>query len=162
MKIITIIASLLVYFCLPQFVLAENTQTEVRFQKVGESIVLDSKTGLMWAVQDNGTEIDWWDAKKYCEDFTAGGYDDWRLPDIKELATLYTDDEKNKDGYFIAEPLRISECCIWSSYDVLGAALVFSYNSGKRVPNAHSETYQLRALPVRGESKIDLKQYRNF
>ena len=102
------------------------------------------------------------EAKKYCEDFSAGGYSDWRLPDIKELATLYTDGVKEKEDFRIAGQIKITDCCIWSSYDVLGGALSFSYKSGKRIPSAFAETYQLRALPVRGTSKIDLSEYKNF
>ena len=71
----------------------------------------------VWAAHDNGKDIYWWSAKKFCEDFTAGGYTDWRLPDIKELATLYTSGRSNEGGNFIAEPITITEGSLWSSYD---------------------------------------------
>lgn len=161
MKLMNVAAALLLFFISLGTATAEDIQKD-RFHVVDNSIVIDSKTGLMWSLQDNGKDIDWWDAEKFSEDFTAGGYDDWRLPDIKELATLYTDGENNKDGYSIAEPIKITDCCIWSSYDVLGAALTFSFKSGNRVPVSFAETYQLRVLPVRGTSKIDLKKHKNF
>ena len=161
MRLMNIVAiSLLLFFSLENAV-AENIQQN-RFHEVNNSIVIDSKTGLIWALQDNGMDIDWWEAKQFTKDYTAGGYNDWRLPDIKELATLYTSDERNNDGYLIAKPFKITDCCIWSSYDVLGAALTYSFKSGKRIPVSFSETYQLRVLPVRGTSKIDLKKYKNF
>jgi len=69
-----------------------------RFQVEDESIVVDPLTGLMWAVQDNGKDVNWWEVRKFCEDFTAGGYGDWRLPDIEELATLYAEDRENVNG----------------------------------------------------------------
>jgi len=162
MRIMHIIPFLLICTCLHSLAFAEGTQPKERFQKDGESILIDSQTGLMWAQQDNGKDIDWWDARDYCEKFNAGGYTDWRLPDIKELATLYTSDRSNNDGYFIAGPIKITDCCIWSSYDILGGALTFSFNSGKRNPNSFGNTYQLRVLPVRGTSKIDLRKYKTF
>ncbi len=161
MKTTHIITVLFLLLCLPQFLIAEDNNAE-RFQIVDNVYIVDSHTDLMWAIQDNGKDIDWWEAKKYCEDFSAGGYSDWRLPDIKELATLYSDGNRKGDGYKIAGQIKITDCCVWSSYDILGGALTFSFNSGKRIPNALGETYQLRALPVRGTSKIDLKKYKNF
>lgn len=162
MKIMHIITFLLTFTCFHPLAFAEDTQQKERFQKDGESILLDSQTGLMWALQDNGQDIDWWEARSFCKDFNAGGYTDWRLPDIKELATLYNSGQSNKDGYFIAGPIKITECCIWSSYDILGGALSLSFKSGKKTPNSFAETYQLRVLPVRGTSKIDLHKYKIY
>ena len=42
--------------------------------------VLDTKTTLMWAAKDNGTDISWQAAKSYCENYDAGGHRDWRMP----------------------------------------------------------------------------------
>lgn len=51
--------------------------------------VTDPKTGLMWAAKDNGQDIDWHGAKKYCENYRGGGYKDWRMPTQDELYGLY-------------------------------------------------------------------------
>ena len=48
-----------------------------RFQEMGDNIVYDSQTGLMWASRGNGKDIDWYEAETYCNKFAAGGYDDW-------------------------------------------------------------------------------------
>ena len=56
-------------------------------------IVLDRITGLEW--QDDVLETHTFDtAKTYCENLTLGGYDDWRMPSIRELMniTRHTDD----------------------------------------------------------------------
>jgi len=50
---------------------------------------MDMKTCLMWASEDNGYDIKWKDAKRYCENYRGGGYTDWRMPTIDELAGLY-------------------------------------------------------------------------
>ncbi len=158
MRLINMAVMLLLLFSSLENAAAENAQKD-RFHEINDSVVADSKTGLMWALQDNGKDIDWWDAQQFTKEFSAAGYNDWRLPDIKELATLFTGDERNNDGYLIAKPFKITDCCIWSSYDILGGAMTYSFKSGKEIPISFSETYQLRVLPVRGTSKIDLDKY---
>lgn len=51
-------------------------------------VVADHATGLVW--QDNGSPTGgmWDEAVLYCDTLSLGGYDDWRLPSIKELRTL--------------------------------------------------------------------------
>jgi hypothetical protein len=54
-------------------------------------IVTDNTTGLMWQDDEEAKTVtkEWEGAKTYCEEeLTLGGYDDWRLPTIKELQTL--------------------------------------------------------------------------
>ncbi|MHB9099700.1 MAG: Lcl C-terminal domain-containing protein, partial [Syntrophales bacterium] len=46
-------------------------------------------TGLMWAARDNGSDINWSDAKSYCDNYRGGGHADWRMPTEEELAGLY-------------------------------------------------------------------------
>ncbi len=140
--------------CFSQGFAAEEAHENERFQVVDDTIVYDSQTGLMWASQDNGKDIDWYDANKYCKDFKAGGYTDWRLPTIKELATLYTKDKKNKSGYFIIDRITITDCCPWSSDENMGGATIFSYKTGKNPDGFLGDTYQLRALPVRSTKKM--------
>lgn len=154
MKLMNVIAASLLFFFISEAAIAEESQKE-RFRVVDNSLVVDAHTGLMWSLQDNGKDIDWYEAKTFCENYSAGGYSDWRLPDIDELATLYTGDKSNKDGFFISEHFKITDCCIWSSYDTMGGALVFSFKSGRRPAMYISDTYQLRALPVRGTMKTD-------
>lgn len=50
--------------------------------------VTDKLTGLMWQKEYLEEEKIWKDALKYCEDLTYAGYDDWRLPNKNELASL--------------------------------------------------------------------------
>ena len=45
----------------------------------------DPDTGLMWAREDNGSDIDWSRARDYCSELQLAGYNDWRLPTIEEL-----------------------------------------------------------------------------
>jgi len=53
-----------------------------------DGTVSDNATGLMWAQDDNGEAINWESALAYAENATIAGYDDWRLPNIKELQSI--------------------------------------------------------------------------
>ncbi|MDC7222980.1 MAG: DUF1566 domain-containing protein [Spirochaetales bacterium] len=61
----------------------------------GDGTITDNATGLMWTQDDNGEEIYWQDALAYAEGLETAGYDDWRLPNIKELQSIadYTAEE---------------------------------------------------------------------
>jgi Protein of unknown function (DUF1566) len=50
---------------------------------------LDPSTGLMWAGKDNGKDVSWKKAVKYCRDLRLGGYSDWRLAMLAELEGIY-------------------------------------------------------------------------
>lgn len=50
--------------------------------------VIAMRGDLMWTARDNGGDINGEEAKAYCEACRLGGYTDWRLPAIEELAGL--------------------------------------------------------------------------
>jgi len=50
---------------------------------------IDPSTGLMWAGKDNGKDVNWRQAAKYCRNLRLAGYSDWRLPTIDELEGIY-------------------------------------------------------------------------
>ncbi len=54
----------------------------------GDGTVTDNTTGLMWLADDSGEGLDWEHALAYAETCTASGYDDWRLPNVKELQSI--------------------------------------------------------------------------
>jgi hypothetical protein len=53
-----------------------------------DGTITDDTTGLMWAQSDSGSGMEWEDALAYAEGSTLAGYDDWRLPNAKELQSL--------------------------------------------------------------------------
>jgi len=67
-----------------------------RFTAYDDGTVLDTRTGLMWAAKDNGADINWPNAKRYCENYRGGGYTDWRMPTQDELAGLYDSSKSYK------------------------------------------------------------------
>lgn len=70
-----------------------------QFNNNGDGTVTDGKTGLMWArcaiglsgpdctVGGSGSSS-WPDALNLAQSSTLAGYDDWRLPNIKELRSI--------------------------------------------------------------------------
>jgi hypothetical protein len=58
------------------------------FADNSDGTVSDNATGLMWTQDDNGEALSWEAALSYAENATIAGYDDWRLPNAKELQSL--------------------------------------------------------------------------
>lgn len=60
----------------------------------GDGTVTDLATGLMWMSQDSGDLLgdggfmDWHAALEWAENLEYAGYDDWKLPDAKELQSV--------------------------------------------------------------------------
>jgi len=54
----------------------------------GDGTVTDTTTGLMWEQATVTNSQDWFGGLNYCENLTLAEYQDWRLPNMKELASL--------------------------------------------------------------------------
>jgi Protein of unknown function (DUF1566) len=127
----------------------------------------DPATGLMWAVKDNGRDVTWHKAVKYCRDLRLAGYSDWRLANMAELQGIY-DRTANAPGlgaheiepttWHVKGNLFLT-AYQWSSNDILddrghpsGYAYYFDFNEGK--PNEDQKGYSTykHALCARGSS----------
>ena len=53
-----------------------------------DGTITDNATGLMWQQSTEEKGYNWKDALAYAENLTLGGYDDWRLPNAKELQSI--------------------------------------------------------------------------
>ena len=62
-------------------------QSEKIYVDNSDGTVTDVSTGLVWQ-QATAGPMDWKSALKYCERLTLGGCSNWRLPNIKELASI--------------------------------------------------------------------------
>jgi hypothetical protein len=112
----------------------------------------DDSTGLMWAVKDNGSDLDWKGARNYCTSLRTGGYSNWRLPTIEELQQIYVSSSTNE--YKIKGPIRLSSCCMWSStLNGSGKAWSFGFVAGWRFSATLDLRRDERALCVRGVEK---------
>jgi hypothetical protein len=54
----------------------------------GDGTVTDEATGLMWQQSDSGEGMTWEEALAYTEDLVLAGYEDWQLPDAKQLQSI--------------------------------------------------------------------------
>ena len=64
---------------------------DIRFIDNGDETITDVETGLMWQKATAPGTYLWEEALDYSENLTLAGYDDWRLPNIKELTSLVSD-----------------------------------------------------------------------
>ena len=126
-----------------------ETGRDGRFMAFDNGTVKDSETGLMWAAKDNGTDITWIGARKYCENYDDGGFTDWRMPTQEELAGIYDPARENRHGYFVTELIDISACCPWPSDELGSEAAAFSFSYGGKYWLPKSCSFNSRALPVR-------------
>ncbi len=73
----------------------------------------DPATRLIWAGKDNGRNVTWPEANRYCSSLKLAGYSNWRLPTIAELAGIY-DETLDVNGWHIKGGIRVTEM-VWSS-----------------------------------------------
>jgi hypothetical protein len=135
----------------------------------------DTSTGLMWAGRDNGKDVSWKSALKYCRDLRLAGYSDWRLAALSELEGIY---DKNANAPGLARlggPAKGSDFTWhvkgnlfltgnqWSSErrnddrrHASGYAWYFDFNEGRSNNEPTGWPYPfmgMRALCVRGSEK---------
>ncbi len=69
-----------------------------RFIDNQDGTVSDPLTGVMWAADGKeeganyGEKLNWQDSMDYCNNLTFAGYNDWYLPSIEELESIFDDD----------------------------------------------------------------------
>jgi tetratricopeptide (TPR) repeat protein len=92
----------------------------------------DSSTGLMWARQDNGSDVSWQQAVNYCQNLSLDGYTGWRLASIDELQGIY-DQTQNVGEYHVKGNLQLSGWH-WSNSTgkASGKAWFFYFGDGNR------------------------------
>jgi len=133
---------------------ASEISRDGRFVAYDDGTVLDTKTSLVWAAKDNGSNINWFNAKAYCENYRGGGYTDWRMPTIVELQSLY-DGRRLQNADCGGAPVHVATELIkftcryaWSSERQGGEFALFFFDRG--YSRFYPQSYDgLRILPVR-------------
>jgi Protein of unknown function (DUF1566) len=69
---------------------SQYSEHPMSFTDNGDGTITDNVTGLMWQQDITSGHLPLDEAIGYCENFEYAGYDDWRLPNIKELFSLDT------------------------------------------------------------------------
>ncbi|HOJ89652.1 MAG TPA: DUF1566 domain-containing protein [Saprospiraceae bacterium] len=67
----------------------ENISLQKRFEVIDDDVVVDSLTGLMWQRKISNNPMTWENALAFSEQLSHGNYNDWRLPNIKELHSIH-------------------------------------------------------------------------
>jgi TolB-like protein len=139
---------------------AKETARDGRFIAYDNGTVMDTRTNLMWAERDNGSNINWQGAKSYCENYQGGGYTDWRMPTQDELAGLYYAGKTYQSecrGLFggtwnihLTELIRLTCILAWASETRGSYAAFFRFDAGERNSTRQSgDASCCLALPVR-------------
>ena len=131
-----------------------------RFTDNGDETVTDRQLGVMWSKTDNQGDINWKQANLWVKytfpDTLEAKYDNWRLPTLAELQSLYLKDKKSKGyetdcGQRVKTVPEIKLSCgwVWTSETSAIQAYIFNFNRGYHYSDrmVHNKSY--RALPVR-------------
>jgi hypothetical protein len=116
-----------------------KVSSDQRYEKHLDGTILDKKNGLMWMSSDywqmEHKWVNWYTAKEYVQQMNNkkfAGYNDWRLPSVKEASLLYERRKRNtdKDGdkIFIDNIFpKGAGWSTWTSEDKQNKALVVSF-----------------------------------
>jgi hypothetical protein len=115
----------------------------------------DADTGLTWYRPSDNTAMNWGAAKTFCANLEAGGRDDWRLPTINELWSLYSG--RNWPSQSPVRGFSLSGGTFWSATPYAGEPSQAWKIEIERGDSASEDKENLlRILPVRGTSHADL------
>ncbi len=118
---------------------AQYRNASPQYRNNGDGTITDLSTGLMW-VQARGEQMTWQQAMDSASSIHVGGYNDWRVPTIKELYSLiqFTGQQRRTalestpfidTNYFefaygdTNQGARIIDCQDWSSTKYRGTTM---------------------------------------
>lgn len=131
-------------------------EAQMRFADNGDGTITDTRTNLMWAAKDNGSRITISEALSYYQNYTAGGYNDWRMPTGEELQTLYD----KRLAKHITLLITLNAGFVWcstlhNSEKFPGVEVADGFNFGSSVDSGKIGNYVIygkgSALPVRNK-----------
>jgi len=163
-RLIAFTAAVIVSVLLLERAAAQNHQMR--------AVWVDPSTGLTWTGSDNGKDISWRAAMKYCRRLHLNGYSDWRLANMSELQGIY---DKAAEAPGLAGPTKKPEHFTWhvkgnlfltgdewSGHQLNGRMPLesyedhFDFNEGKPITDPSGWPYPssgIRALCVRGPER---------
>ncbi len=155
-----ITAILICFMTVAFWLLPAAVAARERFVENGDGTVTDLESGLMWSQTDNNADIFRKEAQDWIENKNAPPskqqYNDWRLPTVDELKTLYVDNPGYK-GYRAAcghevkmiPQIQISCILVWSSSSALGLPVAFNFYLGDAFTVDIHDNAGCRVLAVR-------------
>lgn len=124
-----------------------------RFAYISTEVLIDNVTGLMWARATNSTTRTWAQAIDYANGKSYAGFDDWRLPNLREMRSLvhYGHTKPDAAGWLNSVGFSgLSDVGYWTSttyYAATGSAWCVDLRYGGADHNSKSS--YCRALLVR-------------
>lgn len=109
------------------------------FNDHGNGTLTDQNTGIMWLKDTDSTQKSWQTALDYCNNLTMASYEDWRLPDIKELDSII--DEASQAP--VVDPVfsNLKGDFYWSSTTGLNHSVAWSLSfANAQMLSLHKET----------------------
>ncbi len=153
------LAKLVTVFGIVLFInLSYAALAQERFTDNGDGTVTDHKLGLMWGQADNQGDINWHQAKKWAKytfPYTISKmYDNWRLPTIKELESLYLENSKGYEtecgiSVKIIPQIKLSCAWVWAAGTRSITANIFNFNRGYQHTDRMVKNRGYRVLAVR-------------
>jgi len=149
---------LIVFLLSGGYVCAEKLSSDGRYIDAGNGVISDTKTGLIWTQRDSyvdlGKSLSWNESNDYVKNLTSGEYNDWRLPTIAELQTIFEPAKLNKDifgGNLKLDPIfaRGGTYNYWSSETddtCCARTITFDYGFVSRHHRDFSGSYGVRAV----------------
>ncbi|MBN1799144.1 MAG: DUF1566 domain-containing protein [Spirochaetales bacterium] len=129
-----------------------------RFTDNGDGTLTDNLTGLMWEQSPDTTQKTWSSALTYANDSLLATYDDWRLPNFYELATLMHAAQATVSTWLNASGFsNVQSCGYWSSTytPIIGTDYVICFLTMNSTTVATgvtdpTQSVNMRAIIVRG------------
>ena len=107
----------------------------------------DAQTGLMWQRTTSEAAMDWENALAHCNALSLGGFNDWRLPTLKELRSIIDYGKYpslDSDVFLIADTSHYWSSTTSAFYEV--DAWYVDFNYGEDYANYKSNSRYVRAL----------------
>lgn len=136
---------------------------ESQFTDNGNGTITDNENQLVWKREDCWQSerkwITWDEALQYAQDQTNNkfaGYDDWRLPERDEIATLYDPSYSNKDKKdqeIHLHPIFPSGCLatVWTQDGIGQDGYIIDFATGETKLTYKSKSGRMTARAVRGK-----------
>lgn len=135
-----------------------------RYTDNGDGTVTDNQTGLMWSKAETAANLTWEESFAVAGALTLAGYNDWRIPNIKELRSLHTDYavRPSIDTKFFP---NTAQAIFWSSTTQIGQNGVTAWNldftNGVVSYNPKTDRLRLRAVRAGAGARIAFTGVRN-
>jgi len=123
-----------------------------------EKMFPDFRSDVMWAREDNRSNVTWRAAREYCAELDLGGWRDWRLPDIEQLESLQA--MWSQAAFKTADPIKLTECCPWSSTEIdEQKAWNFNFRFRKQFEGFKGHSFGMRALCIRDLTEAEITEH---